>query len=142
MNRTKQKAAVPKARCEFLIPDELDARLEAIRRKVGVSRTSLLVAAVEQFVYGEETRTGVDGLHERLAHMMVRLRADILEIRAHLDTAMQEDKRGDRDRINAFRDTVAATRVEILRSDRMELEDFLRDAVLAQADLEESDEVQ
>jgi hypothetical protein len=55
---------------------------------------------------------------------------------------MQENKRGDRDRINAFRDTVAATRVEILRSDRMELEDFLRDAVLAQADLEESDEVQ
>ena len=75
----RQKAGVPKARCEVRLPTDLDLRLDKIAMKAGVTRTSLMIAAIERFVYGEETATGVETIHERVAVLTTgqdKLRSD------------------------------------------------------------------
>src|SRR3954462_9233546 len=89
----RQKAGVPKARCEVRLPTDLDLRLDKIAAKAGVTRTSLMIAAVERFVYGEETQTGVETIHERVAVLTVgqeQLQADLLEVRGYLDALGQK----------------------------------------------------
>lgn len=89
----RQKAGTPKARCEIRLPTDLDVRLDKIAGRAGVTRTSLMIAAVERFVYGEETATGVETIHERVAVLTVgqdRLREDLLEVRAYLDALGQK----------------------------------------------------
>jgi predicted transcriptional regulator len=89
----RQKAGTPKARCEVRLPTDLDLRLDKLALKAGTTRTSLMIAAIERFVYGEETATGVETIHERVAVLTVgqeQLRADLLEVRAYLDALGQK----------------------------------------------------
>src|SRR3954451_20114097 len=89
----KQKAGIPKSRCEVRLPTDLDVRLDKIAAKAGVTRTSLMIAAIERFVYGEETATGVETIHERVAVLTMgqeQLRSDLLEVRAYLDALGQK----------------------------------------------------
>jgi predicted transcriptional regulator len=89
----RQKAGVPKARCEVRLPTDLDLRLDKIALKAGVTRTALMIAAIERFVYGEETATGVETIHERVAVLTTgqeKLRSDLLEVRAYVDALGQK----------------------------------------------------
>src|SRR3954468_23771289 len=109
MNRNRLKRGTPKQRCEIRLPVELDVKLDKIAAKAGVTRTSLLIAAVERFVYGEETQTGVETIHERVAVLSVgqdRLRSDMLEARAYLDVLGQTMCGGDQAKFDRFLDAV------------------------------------
>jgi predicted transcriptional regulator len=89
----RQNYGAPKARCEVRLPTDLDLRLDKLAAKAGVTRTSLMIAAIERFVYGEETQTGVETIHERVAVLTVgqeQLRSDLLEVRAYLDALGQK----------------------------------------------------
>lgn len=88
----RQKVSVQKSRCEVRLPVDLNEKLDKIALKAGVTRTSLIIAAVEQFIYGEETQIGVETIHERVAVLTVgqdRLHGEMLEIRAYLDVLGQ-----------------------------------------------------
>src|SRR5688572_27485930 len=88
----RQKAGIPKSRCEVRLPTDLDARLDKIAAKAGVTRTALMIAAIERFVYGDEMATGVETIHERVAVLTAgqeKLRAELLEARAYLDVLGQ-----------------------------------------------------
>jgi predicted transcriptional regulator len=114
----RQKAGIPKARCEVRLPTDLDVRLDRIADRAGVTRTSLLIAAIERFVYGEETATGVETIHERVAVLTVgqdRLRDEMLEVRAYLDALAQKMCAGSEADFDRF---LAA--VEVVKSELME----------------------
>jgi hypothetical protein len=115
----RQKAAVPKSRCEVRLPSELDVRLEKIALKAGVTKTSLLIAAVERLVYGEEMQTGVETVHERVAVLTVgqeELRADLLEVRAYLDALGQKLCAGSPAEFDKFLAAVDVAKTELLES--------------------------
>src|SRR3954470_9222527 len=113
----RQKAGIPKSRCEVRLPTDLDVRLDRIADRAGVTRTSLLIAAIERFVYGEETATGVETIHERVAVLTVgqdRLRSDMLEARAYLDVLGQTMCGGDQAKFDRFLDAVETVKSELM----------------------------
>lgn len=116
----RQKASTPKSRCEVRLPTDLDVRLDKIAARAGVTRTSLMIAAVERFVYGEETQTGVETIHERVAVLTVgqeQLRADLLEVRAYLDALGQKLCNGNEAEFNEFLAGVEAAKSELVEED-------------------------
>lgn len=116
----RQKAGIAKARCEVRLPSDLDIRLDKLAEKAGVTRTSLLVAAVERLVYGEETQTGVETLHERVAVLTVgheQLRADLLEVRAYLDALGQKLCAGSEVEFDQFLAAVETAKNELIEEE-------------------------
>lgn len=112
----RQKAGVPKARCEVRLPTDLDLRLDKIALKAGVTRTSLMIAAIERFVYGEETATGVETIHERVAVLTTgqdKLRSDLLEVRAYLD-AVGQKLCGNQPEFDKFLNAVEVAKSELM----------------------------
>ena len=113
----KQSAGIPKSRCEVRLPTELDVRLDKIAAKAGVTRTSLLIAAVERFIYGEETQAGVETIHERVAVLTAgqdRLRSDLLEARAYLDVLAQTVCGADQAKFDRFLSAVERVKSELM----------------------------
>lgn len=113
----RQKAGIPKARCEIRLPTDLDLRLDKIAAKAGVTRTSLMIAAVERFVYGEETQTGVETIHERVAVLTVgqdQMRAEMLEVRAYLDALAQKMCNGSDAEFETFLGAVDRAKTELM----------------------------
>lgn len=111
----KQRSGIPKARCEIRLPTELDIKLNKIALKAGVTKTSLLITAIERFVYGEDTQTEVETIHERVAVLTVgqdKLHADMLEIRAYLD-ALGQAMCDDHGKFAKFLDTVEKVKSEL-----------------------------
>jgi hypothetical protein len=89
----RQKAGIPKARCEVRLPLDLDKKVEKIALSSGVTKTAVMIAAAERLVYGEETATGVDALHERMAGLVIAvedLQSNMLEVRSYLDALAQK----------------------------------------------------
>jgi predicted transcriptional regulator len=112
----RQKAGVPKARCEVRLPTDLDLRLDKIALKAGVTRTALMIAAIERFVYGEETATGVETIHERVAVLTAgqdRLCDEMLEVRAYLDALGQKLCGGRRAEFDTFLAAVETAKSEL-----------------------------
>jgi predicted transcriptional regulator len=115
--RKFQPAGIPKQRCEIRLPADLDIKLDKIADKAGVTRTALVITAIERLVYGEEARTGVDGLHERVAVLSVgqdRLRSDLLEARAYLDVLGQTMCGADQAKFDRFLDAVEKVKSELM----------------------------
>jgi len=113
----RQKAGVPKARCEVRLPTDLDLRLDKIAMKAGVTRTALMIAAIERFVYGEETATGVETIHERVAVLTTgqdQLRADLLEVRAYVDALGQKLCNGSDAEFDRFLGAVEKAKSELM----------------------------
>ena len=113
----RQKVGVPKSRCEVRLPSELDVKLEKIALKAGVTKTSLLIAAVERLVYGEEMQTGVETIHERVAVLTVgqeKLRTELLDARAYLDALGQKLCGGRQAEFDAFLAAVDTAKSELM----------------------------
>lgn len=88
----RQKAGTPKTRFDLRLPADLDTKVQKIATRAGTTRTAVLVAAVERFIYAEDTQAGVETIHERVAALTVgqdRMMWELLEVRAYLDTLAQ-----------------------------------------------------
>ena len=115
--RKLQPYGTPKARCEILLPLDLDTRLDRIAEKTGVTRTAVVITAVERLVYGEEAKTGSDAVQERVAVLSVgqdHMRSDLLEIRAYLDVLAQTMCGGDQGKFDRFLDAVERVKTELM----------------------------
>src|SRR3954470_340907 len=113
----RQKAGVPKARCEVRLPTDLDLRLDKIALKAGVTRTALMIAAIERFVYGEETATGVETIHERVAVLTAgqdKIRSELLEVRAYVDALGQKLCAGSPAEFDKFLAAVETAKSELM----------------------------
>src|SRR5690349_23551452 len=114
--RKLQPYGTPKARCEILLPLELDTKLDSLAAREGVTRTALMITAVERLVYGEERNASLDTLQERVAALAVgqeRLTADLLEIRAYLDVLAQTACGGDQGKFDRFLSAVDRVKTEL-----------------------------
>jgi predicted transcriptional regulator len=112
----RRNHGIPKQRCEVRLPADLDVKLDRLAAKAGVTRTALFVEAVERLVHGEETRTGVEALHERVAVLSVALDevlADLAEVRAYLDALARTACGGDPVRFGRFLHLVEKARSEM-----------------------------
>jgi predicted transcriptional regulator len=112
----RQNYAIPKQRCEVRLPADLDVRLDRLSEKAGVTRTALVVAAIERFVYAEETQAGVETLHERVAVLSVALEevlTDLAEVRAYLDALARTVCGGDPGKFGRFLRLVEKAKSEL-----------------------------
>jgi predicted DNA-binding protein len=115
----RQKACTPKSRCEIRLPTDLEVRLDKISAKSGTTRTALMIAAIERFVYGEETATGVETIHERVAVLTVgqdQMQSDLLEVRAYLDALAQKLCNGSEAEFDRFLGAVEKVKSELVES--------------------------
>ena len=111
------KRGTPKQRCEIRLPAELDVRLDKIADKAGVTRTAVVITAIERLIYGEETKTGIDAVQELVAALSARqerLMAEQLEARAYLDVLAQKICGGRQDEFDRFLAAVEVTKTELM----------------------------
>ena len=122
----RQKACTPKSRCEIRLPTDLDVGAHQQAGDPGVATEELVdhrddahIAAIERFVYGEETATGVETIHERVAVLTVgqdQMQSDLLEVRAYLDALAQKLCNGSEAEFDRFLGAVEKVKSELVES--------------------------
>jgi hypothetical protein len=76
-----------------------------------------MIAAIERFVYGEETATGVETIHERVAVLTTgqeKLLSDLLEVRAYVDALGQKLCGGRQAEFDTFLAAVETAKSELM----------------------------